>query len=67
MTNLCKFTLTKANESLKSCGKQISVQQNTDHTFALYLNGMLIFWSIPADRLFLNIMKVFMFNLKLET
>ncbi len=62
MTKVCKATLDKANESLKSCGKQISVEQNSDKTFALYLNGMLIYWSIPAERLFQNIMAVFMFH-----
>lgn len=62
MTKVCKATLEKANESLKVCGKQISVKQNSDKTFALYLNGMLIYWSIPEERLFLNIMAVFMFH-----
>ena len=63
MKRICRYTLEKANESLKSCGKKISVHQNSDNTFALYLNGMLIFWSIPSDRLYLNIMAVFMFHI----
>ena len=65
MTKVCKATLEKANESLKVCGKQISVKQNSDKTFALYLNGMLIYCSIPEERLFLNIMAVFMFHVTL--
>lgn len=56
-------TLNKANERLKGCGKQISVEQNRGKTFALYLNGMLIYWSIPEERLPTNIMAVFRSNI----
>ncbi len=63
MKKICMTTLNKANESLKGCGKQMSVKQNSDKTFALYLNGMLIYWNIPEERLFTNIMVVFLSNI----
>ena len=63
MKKICMATLNKANESLKGCGKQMSIEQNSDKTFALYLNGMLIYWSIPEERLFTNIMVVFLSNI----
>ena len=56
-------TIEKANDYLKRYGKQITVSQNRDKTYALYVNSMLIWWCIPEERLLQNIMAAFFYNI----
>lgn len=63
MKKLSQNTLVKANETLQRYGKQISVKPNGDKSYAIYVNGMLIYWKVAEDRLFLNIMVVFFANM----
>lgn len=62
MKKLSQNTLAKANETLLRYGKQISVKPNGDKSYAIYVNGMLIYWKVSEERLFLNIMVVFLSN-----
>lgn len=63
MKKLSQNTLVKANETLQRYGKQISVKPNGDKSYAIYVNGMLIYLKVAEDRLFLNIMVVFLANM----
>ena len=63
MANYCLETLEKVNDYLKPSGKKISVHPNSDGTFAIYINGMLIWWAVPENKLFIDIMVLFFHNI----
>lgn len=59
MDKYAKECLDKANTFLKNYGKEITIKGNSDNTYCASINGMLMFYSIPEDRLQLNIMVLF--------
>ena len=54
-SEMCDKALNKANEVLKPLGKTMTLHDNGNGTYAININGMLLYDSVPSDRLFMNI------------
>lgn len=66
MDQYAKNYLDGANTFLKKYGKKISIDENKDGTYCASINGMLMSFSIPENRLQINIMALFFSALVLQ-
>lgn len=66
MRDFAKQTLEKANTFLRSYNKEISIEENGDSTYSMYINQMLMFHKVSEDRLPLNIKVLFFAALTMQ-
>lgn len=58
-----KEMLEKANKLLQKEGKKITLHDNANGNYAIYVNGALLFYAVPEERLLLNIAVAFFANI----